>query len=65
MAIFLRRRVGVLGYVAEAGVVAQLSIQAIEDPNTPKQIYTQTQTYKHNYRYRLQKIPNTPREVYS
>ena len=45
MAIFLRRRVGILGYVAEAGVLAQLSIQAIEDPNTPKEIYTQT--HKH------------------
>ena len=41
-----------MGYVAEAGVVAQLSIQAIEDPNTPKQIYTntdaQTQTHTKN-----------------
>ena len=33
---------GILGYVAEAGVVAQLSIQAIEDPNTPVEIYTNT-----------------------
>ena len=33
-----------MGYVAAAGVVAQLSIQAIEDPNTPVEIYTQTQT---------------------
>ena len=31
--------VGLLGYVAAAGVVAQLSIQAIEDPNTPVEIY--------------------------
>lgn len=30
----------VLGYVAGAGVLAQLSIQAIEDPNTPKEMYT-------------------------
>ena len=38
------QRVGILGYVTAAGVVTQLSIQAIEDPNTPVEIYTNTDT---------------------
>ena len=32
------------GYVSEAGVLAQLSIQATEDPDTLKEIYTNKNT---------------------